>query len=99
MAEEPYRAKKAKDLILQTFSNKGEYIMALSQQKMVLQHLQEHGNITIYEAIQLYGATRLSAIIFNLRNNEGLDIVTDFETVRTRFGAKTKVARYKLRGQ
>lgn len=70
--------------------------MALSQEKMVLKHLQEHGSITSYEAIQLYGATRLSAIIFNLRHNEGFDIVTDLEKVETRFGAKTQVARYKL---
>ena len=71
--------------------------MALSQEKMVLQHLQEHGSITSYEAIQLYGATRLSAIIFNLRHNEGFEISTDLEKVRTRFGAKTQVARYKLK--
>ena len=70
--------------------------MALSQEKMVLKHLQEHGSITSYEAIQLYGATRLSAIIFELRHREGLDIVTELEKVRTRFGAKTQVARYKL---
>ena len=70
--------------------------MALSQEKMVLKHLQEHGSITSWEAIQFYGATRLSAIIFNLRHNEGFDIVTDLEKVETRFGAKTQVARYKL---
>ena len=72
--------------------------MALSQEKMVLRHLQEHGSITSYEAIQLYGATRLSAIIFVLRHREGLDIVTEFEKVQTRFGAKTQVARYTLKG-
>jgi len=33
----------------------------------VLRHLQDNGNITSWEAIQLYRATRLSAIIFNLR--------------------------------
>ena len=71
--------------------------MALSQEKMVLQHLQEHGSITSYEAIQLYGATRLSAIIFELRHRDGFDIVTELEKVRTRFGAKTQVARYKLK--
>ena len=70
--------------------------MALSQEKMVLKHLQEHGSITSYEAIQLYGATRLSAIIFELRHRDGFDIVTELEKVRTRFGAKTRVARYKL---
>lgn len=70
--------------------------MALSQQKMVLQHLQEHGSITSMEAIQLFGATRLSAIIYNLRHVKGYDIVTDFEVVKTRYDVKTQIARYKL---
>ena len=38
-----------------------------SKSQMVLAHLQTHGSITTWEAIQLYRATRLSAIIFNLR--------------------------------
>jgi len=39
----------------------------------VLAHLQEHGSINTWKAIQLYRATRLSAIIFNLRE-EGYNI-------------------------
>ena len=41
----------------------------------VLQHLHTHGCITSLEAIDLYKATRLSAIIFNLRKR-GLKIQT-----------------------
>ena len=70
--------------------------MAVSQTKLVLQHLIEHGNITSYEAIKLYGATRLSAIIHTLRHRDGYIITTTFETVTTRYGIKTKIARYKL---
>jgi|TARA_B100001094_G_scaffold245209_1_gene241641 hypothetical protein len=33
----------------------------------VLEHLKNHGEITSWEAIQMFKATRLSAIIFNLR--------------------------------
>jgi len=33
----------------------------------VLEHLKNHGQITSWEAIQMFKATRLSAIIFNLR--------------------------------
>lgn len=33
----------------------------------VLKHLQENENISSMEAFELFGATRLSAIIFNLR--------------------------------
>ena len=39
----------------------------------VLKHLQEKGSITSWEAITLYRATRLSGIIFNLRE-EGYNI-------------------------
>ena len=70
--------------------------MALSQEKLVLQHLEDYGSITSMDAIKLFGATRLSAIIYNLRHNEGYDIVTDYEKVITRYGAKATVARYKL---
>ena len=34
----------------------------------VLLHLQKEGSITSWDAIQLYRATRLSAIIFNLKD-------------------------------
>jgi formamidopyrimidine-DNA glycosylase len=39
-----------------------------SKQEMVLIHLQMYGKITSWEAINKFRATRLSAIIFNLRN-------------------------------
>lgn len=70
--------------------------MLVSQTKLVLQHLKKYGTITSYEAIKLYGVTRLSAIIYTLRHNNGYIITTTFESVITRFGAKTKIAIYKL---
>ena len=76
--------------------SKGGYDMALSQTKLVLQHLNKYGSITSYDAIKLYGATRLSAIIYTLRHNDGYIITTTFENVITRYGVKTAVARYKL---
>ena len=39
-------------------------------------HLIENGKITSWEAIQKYGATRLSSIIFNLRKR-GMNIETE----------------------
>lgn len=52
-----------------------------SKSQMVLAHLQTHGSITTWEAIQLYKATRLSSIIFNLRvrgyNIESVDQKSD----------------------
>ena len=70
--------------------------MALSQTKLVLQHLLEHGSITSYEAIKLFGATRLSAIIYNLRHIYGHNITSHFEQVTTRYGNKISIAVYKL---
>lgn len=70
--------------------------MALSQTKLVLQHLNEHGSITSYEAFKLYGATRLSAIIYTLRHDYGYNITSYFEKVTTRYGHKTQIAVYKL---
>lgn len=64
----------------------------------VLRHLEEHGSITSMEAIKLFGATRLSAIIFNLRR-EGFDIETVPMRVKDRYGQSVRYARYVLRGR
>ena len=57
-------------------------------------HLMEKGNITSWEAIQLYGATRLSGIIYNLRNQRGMDIRTERVDFTDRFGNKASYAKY-----
>ena len=62
---------------------------------MVKQHLRGGKTITSLEAINLYSATRLSAIIFTLRQS-GLDIATLPITITDRFGNPTTYAKYKL---
>jgi len=52
--------------------------VAMTQETVILQHLMQHGSITSFEAIQLYGVTRLSAIIYTLRHKRGFNIATDF---------------------
>ena len=47
----------------------------MNKTRAVLEHLQKHGNITSWEAIQQYRATRLSAIIFNLRDKYDIDTI------------------------
>lgn len=69
---------------------------------LVKEHLIQHGNITSWEAIQEYGATRLSSIIFNLRK-AGYDIITqDIITqdiaFTDRFGNSGTYAKYVLIG-
>lgn len=61
----------------------------------VLKHLKVRGSITSLEAFELYGATRLSAIIFNLRK-KGYKIQTKDETCIDKYGHSCNFARYEL---
>ena len=63
----------------------------------VLNHLQKNGNITSWEAIQLYRATRLSAIIFNLRELYNIDSVWEENTNEN--GETTRYTRYYYGGE
>jgi hypothetical protein len=63
------------------------------QSDAVLWHLKTYGHITSYEAIREYGATRLSAIIFNHRK-DGYDIDSVPLKKKTRFGKSTTIAKY-----
>ena len=63
------------------------------QADAILWHLKTYGTITSYEAIKEYGATRLSAIIFNHRKN-GYTIESTPLKKKTRFGRTTTIAKY-----
>lgn len=52
----------------------------------VKNHLETIGHITSMEAINLFGATRLSGIIYNLRNNYGMNITNKKNKMKDRFG-------------
>ena len=62
----------------------------------VLKHLEQYGSITSWEAIKEYGATRLSAIIFNLRHKYGLDIISQEVGFKDRYGTASSYAKYVL---
>lgn len=64
----------------------------------VLDHMKEHGSITQMEAIELFGATRLSAIIFNLRRR-GHEIETVTMGMTDRYGHAVNYARYTYHGK
>ena len=61
----------------------------------IKEHLQNYGNITSWEAIQLYKATRLSAIIFNLRK-QGFLITDVWQESINKDGEKSRYVRYEL---
>ena len=58
----------------------------------VYQHLIKYGRINTLEAIRLYGATRLSAIIFNLRKDYKIE--TKIKTDVNRYGDKVHYGQY-----
>lgn len=64
---------KEEVLLTQTKKRKNYKPSLNSKHFKVKQHLIELGSITSWQAIELYGATRLSAIIFNLRKS-GMNI-------------------------
>lgn len=68
----------------------------MTKTQAVLEWLKTHASISSMEAINNFGATRLSAIIFNLRKR-GYNIETVMVDGRDRFGNQTRFARYYLR--
>ena len=69
--------------------------MAKTQTSVVLAHMQKHGSITSMEAFDLYGVTRLSAVVFNLRA-AGYSIESVTEHTVNRYGRRVAYARYEL---
>ena len=69
-----------------------------TKQGQVMAHLLEHGNITSWKAIELFAATRLSAIIFNLRDigekTNSFSISTEMIEFEDKLGNKGQYANY-----
>lgn len=68
----------------------------MTKTQAVLRHLQENGNITSWEAIKEYGATRLSAIIFVLRHKYNMEIENEWIDFTDRFGNKSRYVKYTI---
>ena len=66
-----------------------------NKHKQVLEHLEQYGTITSWEAITQYGATRLASIICNLRKR-GYDIKTITIMDKDRNGNVCQYAKYVL---
>jgi hypothetical protein len=66
----------------------------LTKHQRVKNHLIKKGSITSWDAIQLFSATRLSAIIHTLRKR-GLDIVTKDIRIKDKYGNTSTYAKYK----
>ena len=70
----------------------------LTQINDVLEHLKKNNSITQIEATNIYGAIRLSAIIFILRKR-GHNIITIKEKGKTRHNRPAQWARYVYKGR
>lgn len=68
----------------------------MTQNEMILNHLKEHESISSMEAYNLYGITRLSGRIYDLRH-DGHNIVSKSCKAVNRFGKVVSFDRYYLR--
>lgn len=66
----------------------------MNKTKAIMLHLQEFGSITSWEAIKEYGATRLSAIIYNLRYKYDMNIINQDIEFIDRYGNKSYFTKY-----
>lgn len=62
----------------------------------VLRHLKDYGSITSWEAIEEYGCTRLSAVIYMLRQ-VGYIITSETISKKNRYGKTVHFAKYTLK--
>lgn len=66
-----------------------------SQTEAIIQYLQENKSITSLQAFKIFGATRLSGIIYVLKER-GFKIETELKEVKNRYGHITRIAIYHL---
>ena len=69
----------------------------MGQKERVLDYIEKFGSISSMEAFRDLGVTRLSAVIFNLKE-DGHEFDTKPEKGRNRFGERTCFTRYSLKG-
>lgn len=67
-----------------------------TQTDRVFQYLRDTGSITPLDALREFGCMRLGARIWELRNERGVAIRTEYETKKNRYGDTTTYARYVL---
>ena len=68
----------------------------MTKTEKVKNHLLEYKKITSWDAIQLYRATRLSAIIYNLRHKQGMNILSVDKPFQDVNGEKSYFTEYIL---
>ena len=67
----------------------------MTQCEMILQHMEEHGTITSWEAMQEYGIMRLASRIADIRK-AGIPIKREMVSQKNRYGDTVTFARYSI---
>lgn len=68
---------------------------AKNKTQAILNYLKTHKGLTSKQAYEKFDTTRLSAIIFNLRN-QGYNIETETKYAIDKYGSRISYARYVL---
>ena len=68
----------------------------ITQKERVVEFITKEGSITSLDAFRELGCTRLSAVIFNLKE-DGYEFETKFETKKNRWGDPVSFARYSFK--
>lgn len=67
----------------------------MNQDEIIREYLEENREITSWEAFEIFGITRLSAVIFRLRKS-GLNISSNNTTKKNRYGRYVTFSTYRL---
>ena len=67
----------------------------MTQAQQVVKFMQENGSISTLEAFREFGITRLASRIYELRR-AGLEIISETEKARNRYGEPVHFARYRI---
>lgn len=67
------------------------------QKALVVAHLKSNGTITSAEAWNIYGISRLSAVIWGLRHDDGYEISTTTVHTRNRYNDPCSYAVYRFK--
>lgn len=71
---------------------RNSHVRVTNKTELVLDYLKKNGSITSWEAIENFGATRLSAIIYNLRKNY---VINSIDSIFTdRYGNQSTFTKY-----
>lgn len=67
----------------------------MTQCEMILQYMQDTGNIAPWEAMREFGCMRLGARIYDLKRR-GVNVTRELVTDKNRYGKSVQYARYRV---